>query len=172
MAGAERFKAFSWIDGLAGAVALVALAGVIWSPKLSNTVARATGGVKPVQVSVDVRGLPTAQKDQLIADALAYGKTSLVIRNQPAGSVRLVAIKDISSKLTTLLPSGAVLEAPDPNRLTQGILEARFVLQGEATVSKSGVVMAGTNLKIGSPVELEGPRYRVNGTVSGVEVNE
>ena len=79
-------------------------------------------------------------------------------------------IQDISSKLTTVLPDGRVVQAVDPNRELQGILEARFVLKGEATVSGSGVVMAGTNLKIGSPVELEGPRYRVDGTVSGVEV--
>ena len=158
------------MDALAGAVALVALAGVVWSPKLSNTVARATGSVKPVLVSVDVRRLSTANRSKLIADALDHGKTSIVIRNQPAGSVRLVEIQDISSKLTTVLPDGRVVTAVDPNRELQGILEARFVLKGEATVSGSGVVMAGTNLKIGSPVELEGPRYRVNGTVSGVEV--
>ena len=63
-----------------------------------------------------------------------------------------------------------MVTAEDPNRLRQSTLDARFVLEGEATVSKGGVVMAGTNLKIGTPVELEGPRYRVNGTVSGVEV--
>ena len=75
-----------------------------------------------------------------------------------------------ATKLATLLPNGTVLEAPDPSRVNQGLLESRFVLEGEATVSPSGVVMAGTKLKIGSPVELEGPLYRVNGTVSGVEV--
>ncbi len=170
MAGVKGIRSLSWLDGLAGAVALVALAGVVWSPKLSNTVARATGNVKPVMVSVDVRGLPTANRDQLVADALEHGTTSLVIRNQPAGAVSLVAIEDISSTLSTLLPDGRVIEATDPNRRRQGILEARFVLEGDATVSGSGIVMAGTKLKIGSPVELEGPRYRVNGTVSGVEV--
>ena len=170
MAGDKGIRSFSWLDALAGATALVAFVGVIWSPKLSNTVARATGNVKPVIVSVDVRGLPTANKQRLIDEALQHGKTSLVIRNQPAGSVRLVGIEDISSTVATLLPDGRVLEAPDPNRLRQGILEARFVLQGDATVSGSGIVMAGTNLKVGSPVEIEGPRYRVNGTVSGVEV--
>lgn len=170
MAGVKGIHSLSWLDGLAGAVALVALAGVVWSPKLSNTVARATGNVKPVMVSVDVRGLPTANRDQLVADALEHGTTSLVIRNQPAGAVSLVAIEDISSTLATLLPDGRVIEATDPNRRRQGILEARFVLEGDATVSGSGIVMAGTKLKIGSPVELEGPRYRVNGTVSGVEV--
>lgn len=170
MAGDKGIRSFSWLDALAGATALVAFVGVIWSPKLSNTVARATGNVKPVIVSVDVRGLPTANKQQLIADALQHGRTSIVIRNQPAGSVELVEIQDISSTVTTLLPDGRILEAPDPNRVRQGILEARFVLQGNASVSGSGIVMAGTNLKIGSPVELEGPRYRVNGTVSGVEL--
>ena len=164
------FKSVSWLDGLAAAVAAAALAGVLWSPKLSNTVARATGAVKTVQVSVDIRGLPTADKDRLIREALEHGKTSIVIRNQPAGTVKLVNIEDISSKLTTLLPNGTVVEASDPNRVLQGILEARFVLEGDATVSGSGVVMGGTKLKIGSPVELEGPRYRINGTVSGVEV--
>ena len=64
MAGANKFKAVSWMDALAGAVALVALAGVVWSPKLSNTVARATGSVKPVLVSVDVRRLSTANRSK------------------------------------------------------------------------------------------------------------
>jgi hypothetical protein len=51
-----------------------------------------------------------------------------------------------------------------------GSLNARFVLEGDATVSKSGVVLAGTKLKVGTPVELEGALYRLNGTVSGVKV--
>jgi hypothetical protein len=50
------------------------------------------------------------------------------------------------------------------------MLDARFVLRGDATVSPSGVVMAGTKLKVGTPVELEGRTYRVNGIVSGVSV--
>ena len=45
---------------MAGVVALAALAGVVWSPKLSNAVAKATGAVKPVQVSVDVVRLYSA----------------------------------------------------------------------------------------------------------------
>ena len=34
----------------------------------------------------------------------------------------------------------------------------------------SGVVMAGTKLKVGTPVELDGPLYRLNGIVSGIDV--
>ena len=170
MAGVNRFKSISWMDGVAGAVALLALAGVVWSPKLSNTVARATGSVKPVQVSVDIRNLPIADRAGFFEAALDHGRTSIVIRNQPAGSVELMEILDLTSQLAELLPDGRIIQAQDPNRQVQGTVDARFVLQGDATVSPTGVVMAGTNLKIGSPVELEGPLYRVNGVVSGVEV--
>ena len=58
----------------------------------------------------------------------------------------------IRRKLTAVQPDGRVVTADDPNRSIQGMLDARFVLRGDATVSSSGVVMAGTKLKVGTPV--------------------
>ena len=170
MAFSDRLRSLSVIDAAAAIVALVAVGGVLWSPKLSNTVARATGAVKPVEVTVDVRNTSAADRDQLIAEALKSGRTTLVIRNQPAGSVQLIRVDDIRRRLVSVLPDGRVVTADDPNRQIQGMLDARFVLQGDATVTSSGVVMAGTNLKVGTPVELEGRFYRVNGIVSGVSL--
>ena len=170
MAFSDRLRSMSVIDAAAAIVALVAVGGVLWSPKLSNTVARATGAVKPVEVTVDVRNTSAADPDQLIAEALKSGRTTLVIRNQPAGSVQLIRVDDIRRRLVSVLPDGRVVTADDPNRQIQGMLDARFVLQGDATVTSSGVVMAGTNLKVGTPVELEGRFYRVNGIVSGVSL--
>ena len=170
MAFSDRLRSMSVIDAAAAIVALVAVGGVLWSPKLSNTVARATGAIKPVEVTVDVRNTSAADPDQLIAEALKSGRTTLVIRNQPAGSVQLIRVDDIRRRLVSVLPDGRVVTADDPNRQIQGMLDARFVLQGDATVTSSGVVMAGTNLKVGTPVELEGRFYRVNGIVSGVSL--
>ncbi|QNI58474.1 putative conserved secreted protein [Synechococcus sp. BIOS-U3-1] len=170
MAFSDRLRSMSIIDAAAVVVALVAVGGVLWSPKLSNTVARATGAIQPVEVTVDVRNTSAADPDQLIAEALKSGRTSLVIRNQPAGSVQLIRIDDIRRQLASVLPDGSVVMADDPNREIQGMLDARFVLQGDATVTSSGVVIAGTKLKVGIPVELEGRFYRVNGIVSGVSV--
>ena len=119
---------------------------------------------------MDVRNTSAADPDQLIAEALKSGRTSLVIRNQPAGSVQLIRVDDIRRQLASVLPDGSVVLADDPNREIQGMLDARFVLQGDATVTSSGVVMAGTKLKVGIPVELEGRFYRVNGIVSGVSL--
>jgi len=170
MALSDRLRSLSVIDTAAVVVALVAVGGVLWSPKLSNTVARATGAIKPVEVTVDVRNTPAADPDQLIADALQSGRTSLVIRNQPAGSAELIRVDDIRRQLASVLPDGSVVIADDPNRTIQGMLDARFVLRGDATVTSSGVVMAGTKLKVGIPVELEGRFYRLNGIVSGVSL--
>ncbi len=170
MALRDRLRGLSPLDATAGLIALLAVGGVLWSPKLSNTFAKATGSVKPVEVMVDVRRLSAADPEGLINNALASGRTSIIIRNQPAGSVRLIRIDDITRVLAAVQPDGSVVTAPDPNRSTQSTLNARFVLEGDATVSKSGIVLAGTKLKVGTPVELEGPLYRVNGTVSGVKV--
>ena len=170
MALRDRLRRASVLDTAAGLIALIAVAGVLWSPKLSNTFAKATGSVKPVQVMVDVRRVSAADPEALVQSALSSGRTTIIIRNQPAGSVKLIDIQDINRVLAAVQPDGSVVTAIDPNRALQSTLNARFILEGDATVSKTGIVFAGTKLKVGIPVELEGPLYRVNGVVSGVNV--
>ena len=166
----DRFRSLSVIDTAAAVIAVAAVAGVLWSPKLSNTVARATGSMKAVVVSVDVRNSRVADSAGLIRQALDNGRTNLVIRNQPAGSAELIRVDDISRQLVAVQPDGRVVSAADPNREIQGVLDARFVLRSNATVTPTGVVVAGTKLKIGTPVELDGRLYRLNGVVSGIDV--
>ena len=166
----DRLRSLSVVDAAAVLVVVAAAGGVLWSPKLSNTVAMATGALKPVEVMVDVRNTSAADPDGLVREALDAGRTTLVIRNQPAGTAELVRVDDIRRRLTAVQPDGRVVVADDPNKDFYGMLNARFVLKGDATVSPSGVVMAGTKLKVGTPVELEGRTYRVNGTVSGVTI--
>ncbi len=170
MALRDRLRGVSVLDVTAGLIGLLAVGGVLWSPKLSNTFAKANGSVKTVQIMVDVRRVSAADPDALVQEALSSGRASIIIRNQPSGSVKLIRVDDINRVLAAVQPDGSVVTAPDPNRATVGTLNARFVLQGDATVSKSGVVLAGTKLKVGTPVELEGALYRLNGTVSGVKV--
>ena len=162
----NRLRSLSPIDALAGVVALAALGGVIWSPKLSNAVAKATGAVKPVQVSVDVRHLVSADPETLFNAAREEAALNIVIRNQPAGRVALVSVDDITNPLTAVQPDGSVVVADAPSSLLPR--HARFVMEANAEIKSSGVVIGGTKLKVGVPVELEGRLYRLNGVVSGV----
>lgn len=167
---AESSRRFSLVDaGAAGAV-LLAAAGVIWSPKLSGAVARATGGLVPVTVMVDVRGVPVANPANVIDVARKAGKVAIVIRNQPHGSVPVQEVMPLQRRLAAVLPDGHVVSAPDPNQDQFPTLDARFVLKGEGRKGADGVVFGNQSLKIGAPIELEGSDFRVTGSVTGLQV--
>ena len=159
---------FTVLDGLAALAALIALGGAIWSPKMANGLARATGSIETVELSVDVLHLYLDQPETFFAAVRNEGSVSMVIRNQPAGRLQLLDVEDITTPLAEVLADGSVVETPD---LTPGrAIHARFQLQAEAETGSSGVVVAGTKLKIGAPVELEGRLYRVSGVVSGLDL--
>ena len=103
---AEPSRRFSLVDAGAAAAVLVAAAGVVWSPKLSGTVARATGSLVPVTVMVDVRGVPVANPDSVINAAREAGKVAIVIRNQPHGSVPVEQVIPLQRQLSAVLPDG------------------------------------------------------------------
>jgi hypothetical protein len=163
-------RAWSLVDLGAAAAVLLAAAGVIWSPKLSSTIARATGSMVTVTVLVDVRGIPAANPAALIAGAREEGKVAIVIRNQPHGTVAIQEVVPLQRRLVAVQPNGAVVSAPDPNQQILGTLDARFVLSGQGRRTGGGVVFGNQNLKVGAPVELEGQTFRVNGTVTGLQV--
>jgi hypothetical protein len=163
-------RAWSLIDVGAALAALLAVGGVIWSPKLSLAVARASGDLQPVTVTVDVRGVPSANPASVLRTAEAEGKVAIVIRNQPHGTVKLKRIQPLERRLTILTPEGKVVTAPDPNQSVVGSFDARFVLQGEGRRAGGGVVFGNQTIKIGAPVELEGSNYRFNGTVTDLQL--
>ncbi len=167
---AESSRRFSLVDAGAAAAVVLAAAGVIWSPKLSGAVARATGGLVPVTVMVDVRGVPVADPASVISAAREAGKVAIVIRNQPHGSVPVEQVIPLQRRLVAVQPDGTVVSAPDPNQDQFPSLDARFVLRGEGRKGADGVVFGNQNLKIGAPIELEGSDFRINGSVTGLKV--
>jgi hypothetical protein len=167
---AESSRRFSLVDAGAAVAVVLAAAGVIWSPKLSGAVARATGGLVPVTVMVDVRGVPVADPASVISAAREAGKVAIVIRNQPHGSVPVEQVIPLQRRLVAVLPDGKVVSAPDPNQNQFPSLDARFVLRGEGRKGADGVVFGNQNLKIGAPIELEGSDFRINGSVTGLKV--
>jgi len=162
----------SWglVDLGAGLAVVLAAVGVIWSPKLNTSIAKATGALTPVIVSVDVRGIPVANPTALIGQARDEGKVAIVIRNQPHGTVAIQQVIPLPRLLSAVQPNGTVVTAPDPNQKYLGTLDARFVLEGQGRKSGGGVVFGNQNLKIGTPVEIEGKNFRITGTVTNLQL--
>jgi hypothetical protein len=165
-----RSRSLSLVDVGAAVAALLAIGGVIWSPRLSGAVAQATGALEPVTVMVDVRGAPAAAPLELLQQARSEGKVAIVIRNQPHGSVAIRQIIPFDRIISTLSPDGKVVSAPDPNQKTFSTFDGRFVLEGQGRRTAGGVVFGNQTIKIGAPVELEGTNYRFNGTVTGLKL--
>ncbi|MCP9899031.1 DUF4330 domain-containing protein [Cyanobium sp. Cruz CV13-4-11] len=165
-----RSRSWSLVDLGAAAAALLAIGGVIWSPRLSGAVAQATGALEPVTVMVDVRGAPAAAPLELLQQARTEGKVAIVIRNQPHGSVVVKQILPFDRIISTLTPGGKVVSAPDPNQKTFSTFDGRFVLEGQGRRTSGGVVFGNQTIKIGTPVELEGTNFRFNGTVTDLKL--
>ena len=161
-------RTWNLVDLGAAAAVLLAVGGVLWSPKLSGAVARATGGMQPVTVSVDVRGVPSADAAGLLKAAEREGKVSIVIRNQPHGTVKISRIIPLQRRISIVTPDGRVVSADDPNQKMFGTFDARFILEGEGRKSAGGVVFGNQTIKIGAPVELEGGTYRFGGSVTNL----
>jgi hypothetical protein len=166
----SRSRSWSLVDLGAAAAALLAIGGVVWSPRLSSAVAQATGALQPVTVMVDVRGAPAANPPALMEQAREEGKVAIVIRNEPHGSVGLKQIIPLERIISTLTPQGTVVSAPDPNQKTFSTFDGRFVLEGQGRRTGGGVVFGNQTIKIGAPVELEGANYRFNGTVTDLKL--
>ena len=169
---AQASRRIGLVDAGAALAVLFAAAGVIWSPKLSGALARATGAMTPVTVLVDIRGVPAADPQALIAEARRDGRVSIVIRNQPHGTVAVKDVIPLPRRIATLSPTGTLLTAPDPNQQVFSTLDARFVLQGEGRKGADGVVFGNQNLKVGAPIELEGSGFRVSGSVTGLKLGD
>lgn len=165
-------RRWSLVDLAAAAAVLAAVGGVIWSPKLSGAVAKATGAMVPVAVSVDVRGIPVVNPEGLIAAVRQEGRVEIVIRNQPHGRVEVAAVDPLQRRLVAVQPNGSVVTAADPNQVVFSTLDARFQLRGEGRRTGGGVVFGNQKLKVGAPVELEGEGFRVNGTVTAIAVEK
>ena len=144
---------------------------MLWSPKLTGAVAKATGALQPVQFSVDIKHTPAADPEALLQRIEERGRTSLVIRNQPHGSVAVKSVARLKREVAVVFPDGQVRSVPDPNDDIFTNFDARLVLEGEGQRTSSGGVVVGNQaLKIGSHVELEGPTYRIKGMVSGIQL--
>ena len=159
-------RILSPIDGAAAVIACLALVGVLWSPKLNQAIAKASGSMQSVGVSVDVRHLQLAQPELLLQSIRDEGSVNIVIRNQPAGRVQLLEVVDITQPLMAVQPDGRIVEAQMANQ-SQGF-HVRFSLKADAEADASGVVFGGTKLKIGVPVDLQGRLYNFRGVVSGI----
>ncbi len=157
-----------------GAVLVIVLViiGIFFYPGTSSSVAQNNEATKPVEVDLVVRGLNIKDPQQLFSQGFTKGgKTNIVIRNQPHGSLEIKSVQQLPRTILVAQPDGSLKEYTDP-RPNQFSTDMLLTLVGKATIRPDGAVISNSKLKIGNPIELEGFNYNFNATVIDVRVND
>ncbi len=99
-------------------------------------------------------------------------KTFITIRNVPYTDLKVIDARIDTKK--TLVPNnkGGKDVAIMVEDVSQAFLYDMIVtlVDESAKITKDGAVVGGNKIKIGLPVTLEGPSYKLNGTVSDVRI--
>jgi Domain of unknown function (DUF4330) len=163
------FGKINLLDLGAVLVIVLVLIGIFLYPGTSGSVAQVNES-KPVEVDLVVRGLNIKNPQDLFTKGFAKGgKTTIVVRNQPHGSLDIKSVQQLPRTLLVPQPDGSLKEFTDP-RANQYSTDMLLTLAGKATIRLDGPVVSNSKIKIGNPIELEGFNYNFNATVIDVRI--
>lgn len=124
-------------------------------------IVKATG---PTDVTVTIRGARLADANLIKAGE----KVFITIRNQPYAPVEVVKVVSGRRQFPVPLPDGSVKLVDDPvDPLATDLL---VTIRDNGQVTDDGVVLGGNKVKAGIPIELEGFKFRLTGTVVDLTV--
>ncbi len=148
---------------IAGLVGLLTLKGI------HKTASNAIDAVSEISFDVYIRGITYTGNDlPLKADE----KTFISIRNVPYSDLMITSVK--AEKRKIVLPvlntrnTKTVIVVEDVSQ--PNVYDAIVTLKDTAKITKDGAVVGGNKIKIGLPITLEGADYRLNGTVSNIQL--
>lgn len=123
-----------------------------------------------------LKGEGTAEIDLFfrgsIADPAMFkvgDKTFITIRNQPHASLRIVGVK-VTPKMVTMPDPAGVKAYPDPSEPFGK--DVVLTVREKAQFTDEAIIMGGQKIKVGVPIEVEGFKYRLRGSIVDVRVIE
>lgn len=165
------FGKVSILDVAAGLIILLVVAGIFLFPGGSGSgVAQVGTSTKPIEVDVMVRGLTVVDPQALLKALQDEKKTKIIIRNQPYGEVDVLNVQSLPRSVAVPQPDGSVISLPDPRPELNYTIDMLITLGGDAQIVDNGPILGNTNIKVGTPMELEGLTYRFNAPVVGVRI--
>ena len=123
-----------------------------------------------------LKGEGTAEVDLFfrgsIADPSMFkvgDKTFITIRNQPHASLKIVGVK-VTPKMISMPAPGGVKAYPDPSEPFGK--DVVLTVREKAQLTEDAVILGGQKIKVGTPIEVEGFKYRLRGSIVDVRVVE
>jgi hypothetical protein len=161
------FGKFNLLDIGAALVILMVAVGLLLVPGTSGVSVLGQGNLKPVEIDVLVMGLSARSPNKLLQ---AGQSTNFIIRNQPYGEVKIKKVENLPKTVTVSQPDGSVKALPDPRPEMRFSNNMVLTLEGQGQLTDKGAVLGNSNVKVGTPVELEGKDYNFKSSVLEVRV--
>ncbi|MEE3717072.1 DUF4330 domain-containing protein [Tumidithrix elongata RA019] len=161
------FGKVSILDIGAIAAILITVIGLFLLPgNNGNSIAQMlSADSKPVEVDMIVKGLSIIDP----ANVIKVGdKVSIIIRNQPREQVTIKKVEISIPKVLVAKTDGTTISVPDPRSIDTSQRDITIVLSGPARITDSGVVFGSEKVKIGTSIDIEGPKYIMRGSAMGV----
>jgi hypothetical protein len=161
------FGKISLLDVGAIAVILLTLVGVFLIPGNNGNSVAQIGSTesKTVEVDIMVRGLTVLKPNELLKEG---EKTNIIIRNQPRGEISIKKVVVLVPKIPVPKLDGTLTVIPDPRLADTYVRDFAITLVANAQVTNDGVIFGSDKVKIGTPIDIEGPKYIVRGSVMDV----
>ena len=166
------FGKVSLLDLGAALVILMVLGGIFLFPGTGGSVAQIGVETQPVEVDLLVRGLTVADPDALIAQFNEEGKTDIIIRNEPYGTVDVISAVRQARTVIAPQPDGTLKAVEDPRPESKYSANVRMILGGEGQIKDGEIILGKSKVKIGTTLELEGTSYNFKGSVIGIKAVE
>lgn len=154
---------------LIAGIILALLVGFFTYKGMHKTASKQIDAVSEISFDVFVRGITFTGKELPIK---ANEKTFISIRNVPYSDLNISNVKAERRKM--VLPvlntknTKTVIVVEDVSQAN--VYDAVVTLTDTAKITKDGAVVGGNKIKIGLPITLEGADYRLNGTVSNIQL--
>jgi hypothetical protein len=161
------FGIISLLDLGAALIILMVAVGIFVLPGSSGKSIIAQANAASIELTAIVRGLNVLDP-QVVLDEFKAEKTSIIIRNQPAGQVEVINVQELPRNLAVPQPDGSVKSLPDPRPESNYSRDMLLTIKGRGDVTSTGMVLGGQKVKIGTVLELEGKNYNFNASVVGI----
>ena len=161
------FGKFSILDiGAIATLAIVLIALLIVPGNSGSSLAQVlTAETKTVQVDMNVRGLSAVDPMNLVK---VGDKVKILIRNQPRGEVTVKKVEISTPKIVAAKADGTPVYFDDPRAVATSQSDLAITLEATAQITNDGAVFASEKVKVGTSIDIEGPRSIIRGSAMAV----
>ncbi len=161
------FGKLSILDIGAIATILIVLIGLLLVPgNGGSSIAQILSAEnKTVQVDMNVRGLSAIDPQNLVKIG---DQVKIVIRNQPRGNVTVKKVEISVPQIVAAKADGTAVYFADPRAVATSQSDLALTLEATAQITNDGAVFAGEKVKVGTSIDIEGPKYLIRGSAMAV----